>query len=69
MNDPIQIVGVSKMITLGCRVKDKITGIEGTVTQRIEDINGGTSYTIELGNSDQRHWTMLHEDRLEPYTP
>jgi hypothetical protein len=53
------------MIKLGDKVRDNITGFEGTVTGRAEYLNGCVRYQVEAGSKDGiPHEYWLDEDRL-----
>jgi len=55
------------MIKLGSKVKDKITGLEGTATGRAKYINGCQQLLIEppvVAGGDYRE-IWIDEDRLE----
>jgi len=56
------------MITLGSKVRDRVTGFEGVATARCEELTSCVSYAVQPpslqeGKVPERHW--FDEPRLE----
>jgi hypothetical protein len=60
------------MVKLGEKVRDRITGFNGTVMARTEYLNGCISYAIlpeKLKDGNPQEWVWIDEQRLDPLSP
>jgi hypothetical protein len=56
---------VGQKITLGSKVKDTVTGFQGTATASIESLARQPQILVETGFDGKRHQEWFDESRIE----